>query len=97
MLTGPEAGFTVEEIAPERYLVLRIRETAGDISSVIVLTPLDEQRTRLVIRLRAAFPGLGGWLFGLIFDPGDFIMMRKMLLGIKERAEHAWTCAAGGD
>jgi hypothetical protein len=28
---------------------------------------------------------LWGWL---LFDAGDFVMMRKMLLGIKERAEH---------
>jgi hypothetical protein len=28
------------------------------------------------------------WIvFDLMFDPGDFVMMRKMLLGIKQRAE----------
>ena len=88
LLTGPEAGFTVVDLVPGRYLVLLIRESDADISIVLALTPLDEQCARLVIRLWASFRGLRGGLFGLLFDPGDFVMMRKMLLGIKERAEH---------
>ncbi len=31
-----------------------------------------------------------GPLFGLIFDFGDFVFMRKMLMGIKQRAEAAY-------
>jgi hypothetical protein len=31
-----------------------------------------------------------GRLWGLVFDFGDFLFMRKMLLGIKERAEAAY-------
>ena len=43
---------------------------------------------RLILRARAAFRGWREMLWGmLLFDAGDFVMMRKMLLGIKARAE----------
>ena len=49
----------------------------------------EDGRTRLISRNRIATPG--AWparLFGmLIMEPGSLIMERKMLLGIKERAE----------
>jgi len=54
------------------------------------LTELDGDRTRLVTRVHAAYD----WhrpasaLTGvLLMELGDFAMMRRMLLGIKERAE----------
>jgi hypothetical protein len=59
-----------------------------DITSVLVLVPIDPEHTRLILRARAAFRGLREMLWGmLLFDAGDFVMMRKMLLGIKARAE----------
>jgi hypothetical protein len=91
MLTAPNGGFRVEALEPERTLALLIRGAdVGarlDISSVIVLEPLDAERTRLILRLRGAFRGLRERLWLLLFEPGDFVMMRKMLLGIKRRAE----------
>jgi hypothetical protein len=93
LLTGPTGGFRVEELNPERLLVLLIRGErvglGGDISAAIVLEPLEEHHTRLILRLRARFSGIRGRLFGLLFDLGDFVMMRKMLLGVKQRAEVA--------
>ena len=52
------------------------------------LYPLDGRRTRLVTRLRWRYR----WKFPVILgyfmiDVGDFIMMRKCMLGIKRRAE----------
>ncbi len=92
MLTGPEGGFRVEAIDPGRMLVLKIdRASVGqdlDMSCVITLDPAGEQHTRLLLRLRGKFNGLVEKLWGrVLFDAGDFVMMRKMLLGIKERAE----------
>ena len=54
------------------------------------LYPLDGRRTRLVTRLRWRYR----WKFPVILgyfmiDVGDFIMMRKCMLGIKRRAEGA--------
>jgi len=52
------------------------------------LDPLDERRTRLVSRWRARWPLTPATLFwSVIVDPGFFIMERKMLKGIKVRAE----------
>ncbi len=91
LLTGPTGGFRVEFLNPGRMLVLLIRGErvgmGGDISAAIALEPLEEHRARLILRLRARFDGIRGLLFGLLFDFGDFVMMRKMLLGIKQRAE----------
>lgn len=54
-----------------------------------MLTGPEAGSTRFVLRIRArldfAVPRV--LLYYPIFEPGDFVMMRKMLLGIKERAE----------
>jgi hypothetical protein len=47
------------------------------------LVPQEDGTTHLVIRSRNAAEG---WFWDLI-RPGEFIMMRGMMLGIKERAE----------
>ena len=47
------------------------------------LVPQDDGTTRLVIRSRSAAEG---WFWDAI-RPGEFIMMRRIMLGIKERAE----------
>lgn len=45
-------------------------------------------RTRLVSRNRARVPAsVGSWLFMRLLEPAAFLMTRKMLLGIKRRAE----------
>jgi hypothetical protein len=58
-----------------------------------VLQPMDEKRTRLIIRSQGDYePNLGNpvlnfLLWRVVFEPAHFIMERKMLLGIRERAE----------
>jgi hypothetical protein len=54
------------------------------------LTPVDGGHTRLVTRLKARYPwrtspGLA-LLTAVLFEFGDFPMMRKLLLGIRQRA-----------
>lgn len=53
------------------------------------LKEVDEDTTRLVVRGRGDWDlGLTGWLGArVLFEPAHFIMERKMLLGIKSRAE----------
>ena len=55
------------------------------------LKALDEGKTRLVIRGRGEWgQGLLNWLGAYaLFEPAHFIMERKMMLGIKDRAEAA--------
>ena len=82
-------GFTITALEPNRSLVMVAgTPRMGHVSVATVLEPVDERSTRLATRLRARFSlASAGLPFFLIFDPGDFVMMRKMLLGIKERAE----------
>lgn len=73
-------------IEPERAIVLE--KCWG-----FFLRPIDENTTRLIIRGRGEFnPDFKNALLNLIlwrgvFEPAHFIMERKMLLGIKQRAE----------
>ena len=58
-----------------------------------VLQPIDEKTTRLIIRSQGDYnpdlknPIFNFFLWRVIFEPAHFIMERKMLLGIKARAE----------
>jgi hypothetical protein len=78
-----EAGWTVERVEPGRVLVLT--------RWAFVLEPIDDRTTRLIVRTRADnASAMGGPLAGLLFwEPAHFVMERKMLLGIKARAEAA--------
>jgi len=80
------AGMRVEILEPER--VLANRSEANDWVWTFVLEPQDGS-TRLISRNRIALKGsTAGQRFGmLLMEPGSLIMERKMLLGIKARAE----------
>jgi hypothetical protein len=62
-----------------------------DASYTFTLLRLDESRCRLIARLRAAYtPGLLNDLaVRAILEPAHFVMERRMLRGIKQRAEAA--------
>lgn len=77
-------AFEVAMVDPHRTIVMGHQE-AGTWSDVwqFVLLPQADGTTRLVLRSRDAKEG---WIWDVI-RPGEFIMVRGMLLGIKERAE----------
>ena len=79
-------GMRVEILEPER--VLSNRSEAGDWVWTFALAP-ENGSTRLISRNRIAMKGAaaGQRLGMLIMEPGSLVMERKMLLGIKERAE----------
>jgi hypothetical protein len=79
-------GMRVEILEPER--VLSNRSEAGDWVWTFFLEPRNGS-TRLISRNRIAMKGAtaGQRLGMLVMEPGSLIMERKMLLGIKERAE----------
>jgi hypothetical protein len=81
-------GMRVEILDPER--TLSNRSEAGDWVWTFVLVPEDGS-TRLVSRNRTAMKGAaaGQRLGMLVMEPGSLVMERKMLLGIKERAERS--------
>lgn len=83
---GRGPAWPVVEVEPERALV--IEPIAGRITWSFELVPAGENATRLVTRARSAPPEtLQERLAMLAIDPAAFIMTRKMLLGIKRRAE----------
>jgi len=52
------------------------------------LYPLDEQRTRFVTRGTERVPNTPLWWLGMrVMEPASFIMTRRFMLGVKERAE----------
>jgi hypothetical protein len=85
----------VEVLEPERMLVLR--STDGTWVWAFVLDDLDG-RTRLVSRNRVAMvePSLGDRIGMAVMEPGSLVMERKMLHGIKERAERLAATAPQG-
>jgi hypothetical protein len=67
----------------------RTRSPWIDWSWAFVLRPLDEHHTRLLIRVRARYEPRR-WLAPAVWcllEPVHFLMERKMLLGIRQRAE----------
>lgn len=80
---GPEAS-RVEIADPGRAFVTRT--TDGDWVWSFTLVPVGHS-TRLISRNRFRLPGLAKKLAMIPMEPGSLIMERKMLMGIKERAE----------
>jgi hypothetical protein len=65
-------------------------DNEGDLTWYWGLAPLDESQTRLITRVRMRYRWLSPViLFNLLVEFADIVMMRKCLLGIKQRAEHA--------
>jgi hypothetical protein len=91
---GGNARMTVVQYVPNRAMVLVM---PPDFETALhghrppqglwqfLVEPIDDRSTRLIMR------GAGPEGFNIfrraIFDPGHFIMERKMMLGIKQRAE----------
>ena len=76
----------VDSFAVNRWLLWR----KPDSTWVWTLTDIGHGQTRLVTRVRALYDWkkpLGAVCGVLLMEFGDFAMMRRMLLGIKERAE----------
>lgn len=51
------------------------------------LYPIDDQRTQLVSRSRVHARSVWAWLLTSAIEPAGFLMTRRMLLGLKQRAE----------
>jgi hypothetical protein len=78
---APVIGVRVERLEPARYLVL------GGWGS-FVLQPLGGKKTRFIVRRRSApMNAPAKILLSLFFDPLHFVMERRMMKGIRIRAE----------
>lgn len=84
---GSQPGWMISAIETNRYLVL---ENWG----AFILEPIDSTTTRLLARTRGdGHPTPARLTLApiglLVFEPAHFIMQRRMLLGIRERAERS--------
>jgi hypothetical protein len=88
---GRDLYFVVSAIEPDRAIIL-----FGDdppTTWAFILEPIDENTTRLIIRWRQDYEPTPGNVLGwrVFTDPITFVMERKLLQGIKARAEAVGT------
>jgi len=85
---GRGPSWPVAVVEPRRALVLDMRKMGGfDWVWQFGLYPIDEKRTRLVSRSRVRTQTVWARLFTYAIEPAGFVMTRRMLRGVKERAE----------
>lgn len=86
---GRGPSWPVVAIEPNRALVLDMRNMGGfDWVWQFGLYTVDQNRTRLVSRSTLRPLTIWTWLLGvLVLEPAAFLMTRRMLLGLKQRAE----------
>lgn len=87
-------GLYVRDVQPMRALVMQWKN--GLSTWAFVLESATGGKTRLLSRNRIAGSGPGFWLGMAFMEPGSLVMERKMLLGIKERAESLSAVAMAG-
>ena len=88
ILLGPREELTVAMLEPYRTLVLSYDGRGMQWVWQFALDPIDGGRTRLVSRGTERIPNtIAGWLFMRVMEPAAFVMTRRMLLGVKQRAE----------
>lgn len=96
----PRQELTVAVLEPPRALALSYQGMGMEWVWQFGLNPLKDERTRLVTRGIERVPKTAaGRLSMFLMEPASFIMTRRMLLGVKERAEalHASTPEVPGD
>lgn len=87
---GRGPSWPVTAVEPERFLVLTpVHERRTAVTWAFGLYPIDRFSTRLVSRVRARYP-TGPHLYPATtaLDLAAFVMTRRMLLNLKDRAEH---------
>jgi len=93
---GRGPSWPVAVIEPGRALVLDMRHMGGfDWVWQFGLYTVDEKRTRLVSRSSVHTQSVWARLFTYVIEPAGFLMTRRMLLGIKQRAEGLASARAG--
>lgn len=97
MTAGAAEGFRVEAIDPGRTLSLASHDPEGIVTATFVLRGVAPGRSRLIHRVRFRVQRTRrGLRFASIMDLSDFIMSRRTLLGIRQRAEHLARRRRGG-
>ena len=93
-LERPHAGarfmsvFELVEFEPDRHLtLLSAASPVGRWAVTYLVLAAGPGRCRVVVKLLGAYPAALRAMMQRLFAPGDWIMMRKQLLNLKELAE----------
>lgn len=98
---GPDGypSFMVRHVEPGACIVLLAGGGRGEPANswAFVLRPRGRRGARLLVRSRYDYPPTLGQrvIWRVVTEPAHFVMERRMLLGIKQRAEANVTVAAG--
>ncbi|MEM7049564.1 MAG: hypothetical protein AAF604_07895 [Acidobacteriota bacterium] len=82
--------FELVSFAAEREITLLLTKTRlfGDFAVSYRVDAVDDGHSRLVAKIRVAYPrGLYGWLLARTLPWGDLVMMRRQLLNLARLAE----------
>jgi len=85
---GNGPGWPVAIAEPNKLLLLDVRQAGAHVTWAFGLEPISRTKTRLVIRVRAHLPR--SWRLPLliaVLDPAEFLMVRRQLVGLRDRAE----------
>jgi hypothetical protein len=85
---GAAGGWPVAVAIPNELLLLDIRQAGAHVTWLFALDSLSPLQTRLIMRVRAHLPV--SWRLPFLMaalDPAEFLMVRRQLIGIRQRAE----------
>jgi hypothetical protein len=85
---GGSPGWPVAVARPNELLLLDVRQAGAHVTWAFLVEPIAPTRTRLIMRVRARLPNT--WrrpLLIAVLDPAEFLMVRRQLMGIRDRAE----------
>ena len=92
---GKPMGWPVVSLDGPRSLVVRSKSMPAG-TYAFVLEPIDADRTRLIVRDRAAWK-MREWPFAaLVYEPLHAYMETGLMRGLKRRAERALIASGGG-
>jgi hypothetical protein len=84
---GKPPSWPVKAIELNRMLLIVIKEPKSEVTWCFMLDEIADGQTRLVLRIKNRVVTPVIFLVLPIMFIGEFLMVRKMLLGIKKRAE----------
>ena len=85
---GATGGWPVAIARPNELLLLDVRQEGAHVTWAFALDSVSSHRTRLIMRVRARLPMSWKLPFLMaVLDPAEFLMVRRQLIGIRQRAE----------
>lgn len=86
---GATGGWPVAIARQDEALLLDIRQQEAHVTWLFALDSISPIQTRLIMRVRAHLPVTWRLPFLMaVLDPAEFLMVRRQLIGIRQRAEH---------